>query len=108
MFPLSDVIPSRTRPVVTISLIALNALMFLYQLQPDDLSLQRLVFQLGVIPAYLSYSDIITSMFLHGDFLHFLGNMVFLWIFGDNVEDRVGHGGVVLFFIATRGLGPPA
>ena len=46
-----------------------------------------------MIPAYLSYGDIVTSMFLHGDFLHFLGNMVFLWIFGDNVEDRVGHGG---------------
>src|SRR5918993_3047605 len=104
MFPLSDVIPSRTRPVVTISLIALNALMFLYQLQLDDLSLQRLVFQLGVIPAYLSYSDIVTSMFLHGDFLHFIGNMVFLWIFGDNVEDRVGHGGFVLFYIVTGGV----
>ena len=104
MFPLSDVIPSRTRPVVTISLIALNALMFLYQLQLDDVSLQRLVFNLGVIPACLSYGDIVTSMFLHGDFLHFLGNMVFLWIFGDNVEDRVGHGGFVLFYIATGGV----
>src|SRR5687768_12796031 len=104
MFPLSDVIPSRTRPVVTISLIALNALMFLYQLQLDDLSLQRLAFSLGVIPAYLSYGDIVTSMFLHGDFLHFLGNMVFLWIFGDNVEDRVGHGGFVLFYIVTGGV----
>jgi membrane associated rhomboid family serine protease len=104
MFPLSDVIPSRTRPVVTISLIALNALMFLYQLQLDEVSLQRLVFNLGVIPAYLSYGDIVTSMFLHGDFLHFLGNMVFLWIFGDNVEDRVGHGGFVLFYIATGGF----
>jgi membrane associated rhomboid family serine protease len=104
MFPLSDVIPSRTTPVVTVSLIALNALMFLYQLQLDDVTLQRLVFKLGVIPAYLSYGDIITSMFLHGDFLHFLGNMVFLWIFGDNVEDRVGHGGFVLFYIATGGM----
>jgi membrane associated rhomboid family serine protease len=104
MFPLSDVIPSRTRPVVTISLIAANALMFLYQLQLDQLSLQRLVFNLGVIPAYLSYGDIVTSMFLHGDFLHFIGNMVFLWIFGDNVEDRVGHGGFILFYLATGGM----
>jgi membrane associated rhomboid family serine protease len=104
MFPLSDVIPSRTRPVVTISLIAANALMFLYQLQLDQLSLQRLVFNLGVIPAYLSYGDIVTSMFLHGDFLHFIGNMVFLWIFGDNVEDHVGHGGFILFYLATGGM----
>jgi len=104
MFPLSDVIPSRTRPVVTISLIALNTLMFLYQLQLDDVSLQRLIFNLGVIPAYLSYGDIVTSLFLHGDLLHFIGNMVFLWIFGDNVEDRVGHGGFVLFYIGTGGI----
>ena len=104
MFPLSDVIPSRTTPVVTISLIACNALMFLYQLWLDDLSLQRLVFDLGVIPAFLSYGDIVTSMFLHGDFLHFVGNMVFLWIFGDNVEDRVGHGGFFLFYLGTGAM----
>jgi membrane associated rhomboid family serine protease len=103
MFPLSDVIPSRTRPVVTVSLIALNTLMFLYQLRLDDLALQGLVYDLGVVPAYLSYRDIVTSMFLHGDFLHFIGNMVFLWIFGDNVEDRVGHPGFLLFYVATGG-----
>jgi membrane associated rhomboid family serine protease len=88
MFPISDVIPSRTRPAVTIGLIAVNALLFLYQLQLDDVSLQRLVFAYGVIPARFSSADVVTSMFLHADFLHFLGNMVFLWIFGDNVEDR--------------------
>lgn len=103
MFPLSDVIPSRTRPVVTVTLIAINTLMFLYQLWLDDLTMVRLVYELGVIPAYLSYRDIVTSMFLHGDFLHFLGNMVFLWIFGDNVEDRVGHGGFLLFYLGTGG-----
>ena len=104
MFPLSDVIPSRTRPVVTISLIALNTLLFLYQVQLDEAALHELVFDLGVVPAHLSYRDIVTSMFLHGDFLHFLGNMVFLWIFGDNVEDRSGHGGFLLFYIATGGM----
>ena len=104
MFPLSDVIPSRTTPVVTISLIALNALMFLYQLQLDDVALHRLVFDLGVTPAALSYPDLVSSMFLHGDFLHFIGNMVFLWIFGDNIEDRVGHGGFVLFYIGTGAI----
>ena len=104
MFPLSDVIPSRTRPVVTVSLIALNTLMFLYQLWLDEVTLQRLVYDLAVIPAFLSYADIVTSMFLHGDFLHFIGNMVFLWIFGDNVEDRVGHWGFLLFYLATGGV----
>ncbi|HJR60710.1 MAG TPA: rhomboid family intramembrane serine protease [Vicinamibacterales bacterium] len=101
MFPISDVIPSRTRPVVTISLIAVNTLAFLYQLQLDDLTLERLVFEYGVIPARLSYADVISSMFLHGDFLHFVGNMVFLWIFGDNVEDRLGHGGYLGFYVGA-------
>jgi membrane associated rhomboid family serine protease len=104
MFPISDVIPSRTRPVVTISLIAVNTLLFLYQLQLDDATLQRLVFRFGLIPARFSYPDVVTSMFLHADFLHFLGNMVFLWIFGDNVEDRLGHFKYLLFYVAAGGL----
>jgi membrane associated rhomboid family serine protease len=104
MFPLSDVIPSRTRPVVTISLIAVNLLLFLYQLQLDELTLQRLVFRFGVIPARFSYVDVVTSMFLHADFLHFFGNMVFLWIFGDNVEDRLGHVRYLLFYFAAGTL----
>ena len=108
MFPISDVIPSRTRPVVTISLIALNAVLFLYQLQLDDIGLQRLVFKYGVIPARFSYADVVTSMFLHADFLHFLGNMVFLWIFGDNVEDRLGHFTYVLFYLGSGGFAAAA
>jgi membrane associated rhomboid family serine protease len=101
MFPISDVIPSRTRPVVTISLIALNTLMFLYQIQLEHVALQQLVFEYGVIPARFSYADVVSSMFLHGDFLHFIGNMVFLWIFGDNVEDRLGHVGYLGFYFAS-------
>jgi membrane associated rhomboid family serine protease len=99
MFPISDVIPSRTRPIVTISLIALNTLAFLYQLQLEQGSLQRLVFEYGVIPARFSYADVVTSLFLHADFLHFIGNMVFLWIFGDNVEDRLGHPKYLMFYL---------
>ena len=104
MFPISDVIPSRTRPVVTIGLIAANALIFLYQLQLDDVTVQRLVFRFGVIPARFSYVDVVTSMFLHADFLHFLGNMIFLWIFGDNVEDRLGHTKYVLFYLGSGAI----
>jgi membrane associated rhomboid family serine protease len=99
MFPISDVIPSRTRPAVTISLIALSGLGFLYQLQLDHVALQRLVLEYGVIPARFSVLDAVTSMFLHGDFIHFLGNMVFLWIFGDNVEDRLGHVTFLAFYV---------
>ena len=104
MFPISDVIPSRTRPVVTMMLIALNALAFLYQFTLSDEELQRLVFDRAVIPAAFSIEDLVTSLFLHGDLLHFVGNMVFLWIFGDNVEDRFGHGTFGLFYLAAGSL----
>ena len=104
MFPISDVIPSRTRPGVTMLLIGLNTLAFLYQLRLDDEALHQLVRDFGVVPAALSPLDLITSTFLHGDLLHFGGNMVCLWIFGDNVEDRLGHGRYLLFYVLTGAL----
>ena len=99
MFPLADVIPSRTTPVVTVSLIAINALAFLFQLTLSDNELQQLVQQYGVVPADFSWVSVMTSMFLHGGWLHFLGNMLYLWIFGDNVEDRMGHGWYLIFYL---------
>lgn len=99
MFPISDVIPSRTRPVVTISLIALNALAFLYELQLSDRQLQAFAYEYGVVPADFASSDVLSSMFLHDGWMHFLGNMLYLWIFGDNVEDSLGHAGFVLFYL---------
>ena len=99
MFPISDVIPSRTRPVVTIGLIVLNTAAYLYQLQLDETTLQRLVFGYGVIPASFSLADAVTSQFLHADIVHIGGNMVFLWIFGDNVEDRLGHVQYLAFYL---------
>jgi membrane associated rhomboid family serine protease len=111
MFPVSDVIPSRTTPVVTISLIALNAFAFLYELTLSDPELHRFVQSYGVVPAYFSLPAVVTSMFLHGGWLHFLGNMLYLWIFGDNVEDRLGHGWFVLFYLgcgAAAALGQVA
>ena len=99
MLPISDVIPSRTVPVVTIGLIALNALAFLYELQLDDYQLRLFVQYYGVVPATFSWGDVLSSMFLHGGWLHFLGNMLYLWIFGDNVEDRLGHGLYLLFYL---------
>jgi membrane associated rhomboid family serine protease len=100
MFPISDVIPSRTTPVVTIGLIALNAFVFLYEITLSDRQLQAFVQSYGVVPAYLMWSSVVTSMFLHSGWLHFLGNMLYLWIFGDNVEDRLGHGRFLLFYLA--------
>ena len=111
MFPVSDVIPSRTTPVVTISLIALNAFAFLYELTLNDADLQWFVQSYGVVPAHFSWPAVVTSMFLHGGWLHVLGNMLYLWIFGDNVEDRFGHGLFVLFYLgcgAAAALGQVA
>ena len=108
MFPISDVIPSRTTPVVTMTLIALNTLAFLYQFTLSDADLRQLIYAIGVVPAAFSVPDLVTSMFLHGDLVHFLGNMVFLWIFGDNVEDRLGHGKYLVFYLAAGSLAAAA
>ena len=99
MIPDSDVIPSRTTPVVTIALITLNALAFLYELRLDDRQLQQLVVSAGVVPAAFAWAAILTSMFLHAGWLHVGGNMLYLWIFGDNVEDRLGHARYLIFYL---------
>jgi membrane associated rhomboid family serine protease len=104
MFPVSDVIPSRTTPYVTVGLITLNALAFLYELQLTDAGLQAVVLGLGVVPAAFSWPAVITSLFLHAGWVHFLGNMLYLWIFGDNVEDRLGHGKFVLFYLGCGAI----
>ena len=99
MIPLRDVIPSRTRPGVTIGLIALNVLVFLFQATlPGDLA-ERFLYTFAVVPAYFSLVDVFTSMFVHAGVAHLAGNLLFLWIFGDNVEDRLGHGRFVLFYL---------
>jgi len=99
MFPVSDVIPSRTTPFVTVGLIVLNALVFLYELQLPRAELQMFTFMYGVVPARFAPIALITSMFIHGGWMHLLGNMLYLWIFGDNVEDRLGHIGFLVFYI---------
>jgi membrane associated rhomboid family serine protease len=100
MFPISDVIPSQTRPIVTIGLIAVNAFAFLHELTLSERELQVFAQMYGVVPADFSWLAVVTSMFLHGGWMHFLGNMLYLWIFGDNVEDRLGHGKYLLFYLA--------
>lgn len=99
MIPLRDVIPSRTTPFVTVGIIVLNALVYLHEATLTETSFTRFVFAYGLVPAQFSVVNIFSSMFLHGDFMHFAGNMLYLWIFGDNVEDRVGHGRFVVFYL---------
>jgi membrane associated rhomboid family serine protease len=99
MIPLRDVIPSRTRPGVTITLIVLNVLVFLLQSSLSDTAQEAFVYAFGLVPAYFSLVTAFTSMFVHGGLAHLAGNLLFLWIFGDNVEDRLGHLRFVAFYL---------
>jgi membrane associated rhomboid family serine protease len=99
VIPLRDVIPTRTTPFVTITLIVLNALVFLYEQSLGEGAYRRFIFAYGLVPAGFDYLSVLTSMFLHGGWEHFLGNMLYLWIFGDNIEDRLGHGRYVAFYL---------
>jgi len=111
MIPLKDTIPSRTVPFINYTIILLNFLFFLYQLSLGP-HLEKFLYAWGVVPAqffaplsigHLHLSQrilpLFTSMFLHGGWLHFLGNMLYLYIFGDNVEDRLGHARYLLFYL---------
>ncbi|MCH9652117.1 MAG: rhomboid family intramembrane serine protease [Deltaproteobacteria bacterium] len=117
MFPLRDTIPARRFPVVTVTLIALNTAVFLFQLTLSETGLQALFLQYGIVPARwtdtvwanqhgLGFSLIpfLTTQFLHGGWLHLLGNMWMLWVFGDNVEDRFGRWRFLAFYLVAGGI----
>ena len=99
MIPLRDTQPSFSKPLVTGLLIAINILIFLYEFSLDPFSLNHFIMEYGVVPSRFQYLDLISSMFLHGGWFHLLGNMWFLWIYGDNVEDVLGHHKYLLFYI---------
>jgi membrane associated rhomboid family serine protease len=99
MIPLRDVIPSRTTPYITVTIIVINALAWLFELSMPRQVLDGFLRLYGVVPAEFSAPTLITSMFLHGSWSHVLGNMWYLWIFGDNVEDRMGHTRFVIFYL---------
>ena len=103
MIPLRDVIPSRTTPYITVTIIVVNALVFVFELRLPLTDRARFIEVYGIVPASVGSLSLLSSMFLHGGWLHFLGNMLYLWIFGDNVEDRVGHGRFIVFYL-TCGL----
>ncbi|HXD16772.1 MAG TPA: rhomboid family intramembrane serine protease [Vicinamibacterales bacterium] len=98
MIPLRDIIPSRTTPVVTIALIVINVLVFLYELALGR-GVNAFTLYWGLVPAAFSWVTVLTSMFLHGGIMHVGGNMLYLWIFGDNVEDRMGHARFLVFYL---------
>jgi len=122
MFPLRDTIPSSRVPVVTIGIIIVNAVVFLSELNQGTCGLERVFYSWGIVPCsftgachfrlrtacgFLSvpphpnYFTMLSSMFLHGGWMHIIGNMWSLWIFGDNVEDRMGRIGFVCFYLLS-------
>lgn len=107
MFPIRDHNPSGRRPVVTYALIAINVYVFLstLHLYSDDRALLAYYANYALVPAFVSegygLSGLFTSMFLHGGWLHIAGNMLYLFIFGDNLEDKMGHVRFLLFYLAA-------
>ncbi|HUO87195.1 MAG TPA: rhomboid family intramembrane serine protease [Thermoanaerobaculia bacterium] len=111
MIPLRDDNPAGRRPYVTVALILVNAVLFLYELSLGPQGLQAFLFDSAFVPARMfeegagglgfSTSSILLSMFLHGGWAHFLGNMLFLWVFGDNIEDELGHLRFVVFYLVA-------
>jgi membrane associated rhomboid family serine protease len=113
VIPLRDDNPSGTPQIVTIVFIVMCVLVFLWQLSFGAQGGQRIVYALGVVPASLlgqgqlppelslvaPWMTVFTSMFMHGGWMHLIGNMLYLWIFGDNVEDSMGHGRFVVFYL---------
>ncbi len=112
MIPLRDDNPAQSSPVVTRALIVANLLVWLLELAQGE-GLSEFLRDWGLVPGRLfaSLSDItsaptelltvFTSLFLHGGWLHLIGNMWYLWIFGDNVEDRLGHGRFLVFYLGS-------
>jgi len=105
MIPLRDTIRSRSFPIVTWLLILANAVVFFFELSLGPRLLERFIYAFGMVPARLSLAHpwslltLLTATFLHGGWMHFLGNMWTLYIFGDNVEDRMGSGRFLLFYL---------
>ena len=99
MIPLRDVIPSRTTPYITVTIIILNALAWFLELSLPREELAVFLQVYGVVPARFQVLTLLTSMFLHGGWMHVIGNMWYLWIFGDNIEDDFGHGRFLIFYL---------
>ena len=113
MFPLHDDNPTEIFPAITIGLIGACIIVFAYQISLSGQASELIVYRLGVIPAVLfgraevspamnalpAEATVFSSMFLHGGWLHLIGNMLYLWIFGNNVEDAMGHVRFVTFYL---------
>lgn len=106
MIPIQDTVPSRRFPLINTLLIALNVLVFLYEVSLRAHMQEAFVFEYGLIPTRfwasqepIRWMPVLTSMFLHGGWWHLISNMMALYIFGDNVEDRMGHLRYLIFYL---------
>ncbi|HEV2128063.1 MAG TPA: rhomboid family intramembrane serine protease [Thermomicrobiales bacterium] len=104
MMPLTDDNRGRrTAPIVTWVLIAINVLVWLYEVLLPEQDLRQFLYDWGIIPNEISNGEgwitLVTSMFLHGGWIHVIGNMLFLWVFGDNIEDIMGHVRYLIFYL---------
>jgi len=105
VFPLYDDNPTRITPYFTYGLIGMNVLVFLHEINLSNLQLEHFFQLYAVIPQELTtnwfgeWTTLFTSQFLHGGWLHLISNMVYLWVFGNNIEDRLGHFKYLLFYL---------
>ncbi len=104
LFPIRDVIPSPTTPIVTWTIIAINIAIQIW-IATAGPGAYAAIGAWGLTPASFSWFSVVTSMFVHANILHLGSNMVSLWIFGDNVEDQMGHGRFLLFYLACGATG---
>ncbi|MGI8933835.1 rhomboid family intramembrane serine protease [Leptolyngbya sp. BC1307] len=116
MVPLKDNNPISTTPVVVYGLVVLNVAIFLYEMSLGENALQQFFNTWAIVPAELTQSfsggaaaerewfTLISSQFLHGGFLHVGGNMLYLWVFGNNIEDQLGHLKFLIFYLACGAL----
>ncbi len=106
MIPIRDEIKTHRTPIVNYALVVINVLVFLWMFL-NTANLESIYYEYALIPAnflngidFGDIKDIFTSMFMHGGWMHLIGNMLYLWIFGDNIEDRLGHIGYLIFYVA--------
>jgi membrane associated rhomboid family serine protease len=117
MIPIADANTTRRFPIMTWTLIGINVVVFLYELSLNSRQLNQLISTWGAVPANILFAlsnpaetplqiwaTLITAQFLHAGWLHIIGNMLFLWVFGDNIEDVLGHIAYVFFYLISGGL----
>lgn len=107
MIPLRDSTPSKSFPLVTVGLIILNLWLFYYEVSLGPKGMNQLIYTFGLVPrhfadyqgSWIGYLPFLSSTFLHGSWMHVIGNMWILWLFGDNVEDKMGKGRFLVFYL---------